>query len=384
MVTYKDAPRDGRGDGEPFGELVALLRGASTPRVLRPQGSGRAGWFQLDYGEAILRRDYKDPVLVAVTEGVGHKQEVGYRIGATSRLGVDVVAQCVNDIVAQGAEPLFFLDHVTTGKLPPPRLGALIRGISTGCREAGCALLGGATRARSGFHPVERIDVSGFAVGVADAARLVRGDAVRPGDQIVGLRSSGLHCGGFEHVCDLLSRRQVRTGSSRGAPWDLRGTPVGLDGALGDVLLTPSAIYVKPLLQVLRVYRRKRVIHAMSHIKGGLRSGVQRLLPAELAAGLWRDSWRAPPIFSYLEKALGLRRAQMFESFNMGLGMVLVVSRHFCDALVKRLNVLGVEATRVGEIEVRKTSRTRQVQFRRSASRPRGVKGTRSKGPAAR
>jgi len=341
MVTYKDAGVDIDAGDEAVRLMRPHVRSTYTPQVLEGSHGGFAGLFQLDYPPGILQRNYKNPVLVGSTDGVGTKIEVACAMGVADTIGIDLVAMCVNDLIVQGAEPLFFLDYVAVGKLEPALVASVVKGVAAGCREAGCALLGGETAEMPGFYREGRYDLAGFAVGVAERSRLILGQDVEPGDQIIAFLSSGIHSNGYSLVRKLFLDHD----------WDLGKTPPGFDEPLGQVLLRPTRIYVKPVLSVLRNYRVKKVVHALAHITGGgLPGNIPRVLPPGVDAVLYRNRWDVPPIFRLIQETGEVPESEMFRTFNMGIGMVMVVSTHFRDSILSQLAEMHVPATAVGEI----------------------------------
>jgi phosphoribosylformylglycinamidine cyclo-ligase len=357
MVTYRESGVDLRRGDEAVERMARYVRSTYTPRVLPASHGAFAGLFQLDYPRGgILRKNYRNPVLVASTDGVGTKLEIAFRTGIADTIGIDLVAMCVNDVVVQGAEPLLFLDYIAVGKLEPGQVASIVKGIAAGCREAGCALLGGETAEMPGFYPDGHYELAGFVVGVAERSRLILGREVRPGDQIIGLLSSGIHSNGYSLV-----RKIFLDGS-----WDLTQKPLGLDAPLGEALLRPTRIYVRPILSLLAAYRRKKVVHALAHITGsGLPGNIPRVLPPGTRAVLWRDRWETPAILRLVQQAGKVPEREMFRVFNMGIGMVIVVSRHFCDSVLARLQALRVPAAHIGEIVRGKGD----VKIRRQATR---------------
>jgi phosphoribosylformylglycinamidine cyclo-ligase len=261
---------------------------------------------------------------------------------------------CVNDVVVQGAEPLFFLDYIAVGKLRPELIASLLEGMADGCRQAGCAILGGEMAEMPGFYANGHYELAGFAVGVVEKDRLVLGQRVRPGDQVIGLLSSGIHSNGYSLV------RRVFFG--RGAKrQDVDRVLPGCDLPLGEELLRPTRIYVKPILSVLRQYLSKKVIHAMAHITGGgLPGNVPRVLPTGVDAVLDLSTWERPAIFGHLQRLGKVSDEEMFRVFNMGIGMVVVVAAFYCDSVLAQFRRLGFPAVRIGEI----APGSGQVRFR--------------------
>jgi phosphoribosylformylglycinamidine cyclo-ligase len=344
MVTYKDSGVD-IDAGDAAVDLIGKhVRSTYTPQVLTGSHGGFAGLFQLDYPAGLLRRNYRNPVLVACTDGVGTKLEIAYKTGIADTIGIDLVAMCVNDLVVQGADPLFFLDYIAVGKMEPKVVAAIVKGIAEGCRESGCAILGGETAEMPGFYPVGHYELAGFSVGVAERTRLVLGDRVRPGDKVIGLFSSGIHSNGYSLV-----RKVFFGGGSRSVSLD-RVLP-GCELPLGEELLKPTRIYVKPVLSVLRRYRNKRPVHALSHITGGgLIENIPRSIPKSCDVTIRKKSWEPPAIFRHLAKRGRVPPREMFRVFNMGIGMVMIVSEFFAESILSQLDRMKVPAAMIGEV----------------------------------
>ena len=341
MVSYKDSGVDLDAGDAAVRLMAEHVRSTYTPQVFHGSHGAFAGLFQLDYPHGLLRRNFRDPVLVACADGVGTKLDVAFRMNRADTVGVDLVAMCVNDLVVQGAEPLFFLDYVAVGKLKPRLVADIVKGVADGCREAGCALLGGETAEMPGFYRNGQYDLAGFAVGVAEKRRLILGDLVSPGDQVIGLHSSGLHSNGFSLVREIIDRKRLKLSSRVG----------GLDAPLGELLLEPTRIYVKPLQRLFARYRRKRVVHAIAHITGGgLVGNLSRVLERSVDAVIWKNRWETPELFRFLQEVGEVSDREMYRVFNMGIGMALVVSPHFCDSILQHLKDLNMPATHVGEI----------------------------------
>jgi phosphoribosylformylglycinamidine cyclo-ligase len=330
--------------------IEAAMRSTYGPRVHSTRHGGFAGLFRLDYDEQLFRRDYRRPVLVGCTDGVGTKVLLAIQMRRLSTIGIDLVAMNVNDLITCGAEPLFFLDYLAVHKLDPQHLQAVIEGVAAGCREAGCALLGGETAEMPDLYADGDFDLAGFAVGVVDYRRIIDGSRVSPGDVLVALPSSGIHSNGYSLV-----RRLIATGRC-----ELDRVYDKLGETLGDAVLRPTRIYVDAVRSVLRRYRVKRVVTAMAHITGGgLRENIARVLPARCDAVLERSSWKPPPIFDFLRR-LGTTRREMLNVFNMGVGFVLVVRPYFAEGVMRILRHAGEEPFILGEIERGK----QRVRFR--------------------
>jgi phosphoribosylformylglycinamidine cyclo-ligase len=279
---------------------------------------------------------YDDPILVAATDGVGTKLKIAIDTGLYDTIGVDLVAMCVNDLVCQGAEPLFFLDYFATGKLEVDAAARIIAGIAAGCRLSGCALVGGETAEMPGMYGPGDFDLAGFAVGAMNrGAALPAG--VQAGDVLLGLASDGVHSNGYS----LVRRVVERTGLAWDAP-----APFG-EGSLGAALLAPTRLYVKPALAAIRAGG----VHGLAHITGGgLTENLPRVLPEALGAQIDLGAWTLPPVFKWLAAEGGLAQAEMLKTFNAGIGMVLVVAQDRADALAAELAAAGETVHRLGHV----------------------------------
>jgi len=340
-MTYKQAGVDIAANDRLVELIRPIVRTTADPRMIGSVG-GFAGLFRLNPPGGSGESAYKDPVLVACTDGVGTKVLLARDSGRWDTVGIDLVAMSVNDMLTVGARPLFFLDYVAVHKLDPPQVAALIEGIAAGCRQAGCALLGGETAEMPDLYARNDFDLAGFAVGVVERRRIIDGSRLEPEDVIVGLPSSGIHSNGLS-----LARRLV----FRQAGLSFRSTVPGLDRPIGEELLTPTRIYVQPVLALLERYRRRQVVRAMAHITGGgLPGNVVRVLPEGLTAVIHTSRWAVPPIFGYLQ-SLGVRRAEMFRVFNMGIGFVLVVRKASLRPVLEHFHRHDLEAVVIGRIE---------------------------------
>jgi phosphoribosylformylglycinamidine cyclo-ligase len=287
---------------------------------------------------------FKDPVLVASTDGVGTKLKVAIATGRHATVGIDLVAMCVNDIVVQGAEPLFFLDYFATGKLDTDTAATVVGGIAEGCRQAGCALIGGETAEMPGMYASGDYDLAGFAVGAVERGQALTGETIQAGDQILGLASTGLHSNGYS-----LARQVVEIS---GADFD-GPAPFAPDRALADVLLAPTRIYVRSCLAAIRAGGPDGV-RALAHITGGgLPENLPRVLPDALAARIDRRCWPMPAVFRWLAEQGGIGDAEMLRTFNCGIGMVLVVAGSRVAAVTKALEDGGEAVYRIGAVEPR-------------------------------
>jgi phosphoribosylformylglycinamidine cyclo-ligase len=343
-ATYKDAGVDLDLYAESMARVRRLLGRTSTPRVI-PLPGGFAGLFQLDFTSELFARRYQEPVLVSCTDGVGTKLKVATLAGVHNTVGIDLVAMSVNDALCCGAEPLFFLDYVAMSHDDPALLEQIVEGVTAGCIEADCALLGGETAIMPDMYAKGDYDLAGFCVGVVERRRLIDGSSISPGDTVLGIASSGLHSNGFS-----LARKIV---------FDIAGLNVGdhveeLGQTVGQALLTPTRIYVRGTRQVMGHYRVKRVVHGVAHITGGgLRENLERILPAGTRAVIQAGSWPVPPVFTWLARLGQVEPAEMERVFNMGIGLVLVTSPHFAASIRSQLTDCGLESWPIGEIAAR-------------------------------
>ena len=326
---------------EGMARLPAHMRRTQCPRVLSPEG-GFAALFQLDF-KGLFARGYEDPLLVSCTDGVGTKLKIAVQAGVHHTVGIDLVAMSVNDALCTGAEPLFFLDYVAMSHDDPNLLEQIVRGIADACVECECALVGGETAILPDMYHDGEYDLAGFCVGVVERRRLVDGRQIQPGDVAIGIASSGFHSNGFSLV--------------RKAVFDLGGlsceTPVAALGGrtVGDVLLTPTRLYARPVKAVLGHYRVKQVVHGIAHITGGgLVENLARIVPDQVQIRLTRGSWTVPPVFHWVQSLGEIAADEMERVFNMGVGMVLVVSPHFADSIGKQLADLGHENWQIGQV----------------------------------
>ncbi|MGE3108327.1 MAG: phosphoribosylformylglycinamidine cyclo-ligase [Phycisphaerales bacterium] len=362
--------------------LASLMRRTHGPRVIDNPG-GFAGLFRLDFNEKLFARNYKDPVLVACTDGCGTKVKVAAALRKFDTIGIDLVAMNVNDMIVQGAEPLFFLDYVAVGKVDKRMLGDILKGVAEGCRRAGCALLGGETAEMPGVYAGDDFDLAGFAVGVVELARAVDPMRVEPGDIVLGLRSDGVHSNGYSLVRKVVQHAALdlygtypalfadahpaapgrsRAKSPARRPKPAPRTDAGFAAAssefghtlqptLGDVLLTPTRIYVQPILKVLHAYRVKRVISGMAHITGsGLAGNLVRALHPKVDAVIDPASWDPLPIFKFLQYHGSISDEEMRRVFNMGIGFCVIVRPAFADSIKDQLQRLGEHVSVIGKI----------------------------------
>jgi phosphoribosylformylglycinamidine cyclo-ligase len=327
-LSYKDAGVD----IDAGNALVANIKGIAR-RTRRPEVMGGIGGFG-----ALCRipEGYRKPVLVSGTDGVGTKLRLAMQLGIHNSIGIDLVAMCVNDLVVAGAEPLFFLDYYATGKLDVATATQVVSGIGAGCEQAGCALVGGETAEMPGMYEGEDYDLAGFCVGVVEEDGIIDGGRVQPGDALIGLASSGAHSNGYSLIRKIL---QV-SGADTAAPFDGR--------TLGEALLAPTRIYVKPLLALMK----RCDVRALAHITGGgLLENIPRVLPDNCRATLDTSSWQEPELFRWLARAGNVERREMYRTFNCGIGMVVCVPQQDCDSAIAFLREQGETAWRLGAVE---------------------------------
>ncbi|MHC4126514.1 MAG: phosphoribosylformylglycinamidine cyclo-ligase, partial [Planctomycetota bacterium] len=312
------------------------------PRVMDMKG-GFAGLFRLDYDERLFKKNYKSPVLVACTDGVGSKVQLAGQIRKYDSVGIDLVAMSVNDMLVQGAEPLFFLDYIAVNKLEPKIIAELVKGVAAGCKLADCALIGGETAEMPDTYRKGDLDMAGFAVGVVERNRIITGRGIKKGDYILGLASSGLHSNGYSLVRNICFKQKKLKMTDR---------PYGLGGLMvGEVLLEPTRVYVRSIVKLLSGYKIKKVIHGMAHITGGgLVGNIPRVLPKSCDAVINKSSWPKHDIFDFLQKAGPIDQAEMYRVFNMGIGFVLIVAEDFANSIAKKLNRSGEKVYKIGRI----------------------------------
>jgi phosphoribosylformylglycinamidine cyclo-ligase len=331
-ITYRDAGVD-IDAGNRFVDIIKpLVKSTFRPEVMTDIG-GFGGLFSLN------TQKYKNPVLVSGTDGVGTKLKLAFLADRHDTVGIDLVAMCVNDIVVQGAEPLFFLDYLATGKLHPEKAADIVKGIAEGCQQAGCALIGGETAEMPGFYGEGEYDLAGFTVGVVDRDKIIDGSTITVGNVLIGLASSGLHSNGYS-----LARKIVfdRLGLS------VTDTLPGSDATVADELLRPTRIYVKTILNILRDFR----INGMAHITGGgLLENIPRILPKGCKAVLQSGTWPLLPIFELLRREGNLDDSELYRTFNGGIGMVLAVPEGEADEIMIRLKGLNEQAYVIGSVE---------------------------------
>jgi phosphoribosylformylglycinamidine cyclo-ligase len=336
-LTYRDAGVDiDAGD-----QLVERIK-PFAKRTMRPEVLAGIGGFG---GLVEIGKRFRDPILVAGTDGVGTKLMLAFALGRHDTVGIDLVAMSVNDILVQGAEPLFFLDYFATGKLDVDVAAAVIRGVAAGCEQAGCALIGGETAEMPGMYAPGEYDLAGFAVGVVERDKIIDGRSIVAGDVVLGLGSSGPHSNGFS----LIRKIVAASGANLASPLPSVANTRGDTATLGSALMAPTRIYVKPLLGLLR----ELPVKGMAHITGGgLVENVPRMLPSGLQVRLHRDAWPRPAIFDWLQGAGSVADAEMHRVFNCGIGMAVVVAAEHTDHALRSLKAAGEQVWRIGDVVV--------------------------------
>lgn len=330
-LSYRDAGVDiDAGDA-----LVENIK-PFAKRTMRPEVLGGLGGF----GALVeISKKYQEPVLVSGTDGVGTKLKLAFDWNKHDTVGIDLVAMSVNDILVQGAEPLFFLDYFACGKLDVPQATDVIKGIAEGCEQAGCALIGGETAEMPGMYPVGEYDLAGFAVGVVEKSKVITGRDIKPGDVVLGLKSNGVHSNGYSLVRKIIERAQP----------DLDAAFDG-DKTLREAVIAPTRIYVKPLLALME----KLTVKGMAHITGGgITENTPRVLPANTVAQIDASSWTMPKLFQWLQAEGNVDAQEMYRTFNCGIGMVVIVDAADADAAAAFLAEQGETVSRIGVIRAR-------------------------------
>jgi phosphoribosylformylglycinamidine cyclo-ligase len=330
-LSYRDAGVDiDAGD-----QLVENIK-PYAKRTMRPEVLSGIGGFG---GLVEISKKFKEPVLVSGTDGVGTKLKLAFELNRHDTVGIDLVAMSVNDILVQGAEPLFFLDYFACGKLDVPSATEVIKGIAKGCEDSGCALIGGETAEMPGMYPVGEYDLAGFAVGVVEKSKIITGETIKPGDVVLGLASNGAHSNGYSLVRKIIERSKP----------DLNAKFDG-ERTLADCIMAPTRLYVKPLLSLMQSI----TIKGMAHITGGgITENVPRVLPANVVADIDSKTWQMPKLFEWLREGGNVEAQEMFRTFNCGIGMVVIVAAAEADAAIGQLQAAGETVSRIGTIRAR-------------------------------
>jgi phosphoribosylformylglycinamidine cyclo-ligase len=330
-LSYRDAGVDiDAGD-----QLVENIK-PYAKRTMRPEVLSGIGGFG---GLVEISKKYKEPVLVSGTDGVGTKLKLAFELNRHDTVGIDLVAMSVNDILVQGAEPLFFLDYFACGKLDVHNATDVIKGIAKGCEDSGCALIGGETAEMPGMYPAGEYDLAGFAVGVVEKSKIITGETIKAGDVVLGLASNGAHSNGYSLVRKIIERSNP----------DLNAKFDG-DRTLADCIMAPTRLYVKPMLSLME----KITIKGMAHITGGgITENVPRVLPANVVADIDSKTWQMPKLFDWLREGGNVEAQEMFRTFNCGIGMVVIVDAADADAAIAHLQAAGETVSRTGSIRAR-------------------------------
>jgi phosphoribosylformylglycinamidine cyclo-ligase len=348
-AAYKAAGVDIDAGNSLVSRIKSIVAGTYGKGVVSDIG-GFGGLFKLDSGA------YAEPVLVSSTDGVGTKLKLAHDFARHDTIGIDLVAMCVNDILVQGAKPLFFLDYFATGKLSVDLAATVVSGIADGCKDAGCALLGGETAEMPGFYPDGMYDLAGFCVGIVDNAKIVDGSSIGVGDAVIGIEASGPHSNGYSLIRKILAESGL-------GPDD----PIPhADKTVAEALLAPTRIYVKTVLNLLRDFDIKGMVHITG---GGFYDNVNRILPKGVAAHIRFGSWEVPQVFEWLKTEGRLTWPEMLQIFNCGIGFMLVVAPEIAGDVVQRLKALHEYARVIGRIEIRKDG-AEQVEVEFPAERP--------------
>jgi phosphoribosylformylglycinamidine cyclo-ligase len=337
-LSYRDAGVDiDAGDA-----LVENIK-PFAKRTLRPEVLGGIGGFGALFD---ISNKYREPVLVSGTDGVGTKLKLAFEMNQHDTVGIDLVAMSVNDILVQGAEPLFFLDYFACGKLDVATATDVVKGIARGCELAGCALIGGETAEMPGMYPAGEYDLAGFAVGAVEKSQIITGLTIQAGDAVLGLASSGAHSNGYSLIRKVLQM----TNADLSAPFHGR--------TLGETVIEPTRIYVKSLLALMR----ELPVKGMAHITGGgLLENIPRVLPAELTAILGKTHWSMPPLFQWLQEVGNVAPQEMYRTFNCGIGMVVIVAAADAERAMQSLSAMGETVYRIGEIQTRTAGQAQTI-----------------------
>jgi phosphoribosylformylglycinamidine cyclo-ligase len=333
-LTYKDAGVDIDTANEFVERIKASIKTTARKEVVSGIG-GFGGLFRLNSA------GFKNPVLVSSTDGVGTKLRIAQLLDKHDTIGIDLVAMSVNDVVVQGAEPLFFLDYLATGKIELEKSVKVIEGITEGCRQAGCTLLGGETAEMPGFYKAGEYDLAGFCVGVVESDKLITGSTISVNDRIIGLASSGLHSNGFSLARKVLLEK---------GKLNVNDKVSGLEKTVGQEMLEPTRIYVKPLLNLFKNFNLKGLVHITG---GGFYDNIPRIIPQSCRAVINKGSWDIPPVFKVIKEIGNVEEKEMFRVFNMGIGMMIIVAEKECQAVLEHLEMLGEKAYQIGFIEMK-------------------------------
>ena len=330
-ITYKDAGVDIEAGNEFVRRIKPIVKTTDRPGVVGGIG-GFGGLFSID------KSKYKDPILVSGTDGVGTKLKIAFMMDKHDTIGIDLVAMCANDVIVSGAEPLFFLDYYAMGKLDVGKSEQIIKGIAEGCRQAGCSLLGGETAEMPGLYSKEDYDLAGFVVGIVDKDKIIDGSKIKVGDAVIGIASSGVHSNGYSLVRKIFFEKLKLKPNDHVPEFDC---------TVGEELLKPTKIYVKSTLEIIKEFEIKGIAHITG---GGFTDNIPRVLPKGVSVKINKGSWPILPVFKFMQEKRDIAEAEMFRTFNMGIGLVMVVNDKEKEKIMKRLESLGEKAYLIGEI----------------------------------
>ena len=330
MTTYRDAGVDVEAGYQSVKLMKDHVKRTFRPEVMTELG-GFGGLFSLD------KSKYEEPVLVSGTDGVGTKLKMAFLLDKHDTVGIDCVAMCVNDVVCSGAEPLFFLDYMAVGKNYPEKVAEIVKGVAEGCVMAGCSLIGGETAEMPGFYPVDEYDLAGFTVGIVDKSKIIDGKKIKAGDKLIGLASSGIHSNGYSLVRKLINPTES----------NLKEYVEKLGCTLGEELIKPTRIYVKTILDLIKKFEIKGISHITG---GGFIENIPRMIPEGLRVNIQKGTWPVLPIFDLLKSLGNISDGDIYNTFNMGIGMVLAVDADKADEITAYLKSVGEEAFIIGSI----------------------------------
>lgn len=330
-LTYKEAGVDIEAGNEFVRRIKPIVKTTNRPGVLGGIG-GFGGLFSID------KSKYKEPILVSGTDGVGTKLKIAFMMNKHDTIGIDLVAMCANDIIVSGAEPLFFLDYYAMGKLNLVNSEEIIKGIADGCKQAGCALLGGETAEMPGIYSKEDYDLAGFVVGIVDKEKIIDGKNIKIGDSVIGVASSGIHSNGYSLVRKIFFEKLKLKVTDHVPEFDC---------TVGEELLKPTKIYVKSALELIKNFEVKGIAHITG---GGFTDNIPRVLPEGVSVKINKGSWPILPVFKFMQDKRDIAESEMFKTFNMGIGLVLVVNSSDKEKIVKKLESLGEKSYVIGEI----------------------------------
>ncbi|CEN77304.1 phosphoribosylaminoimidazole synthetase [[Clostridium] sordellii] len=332
MLTYRDSGVDIDEGNRAVNLIKNKIKGTYDNNVIGDLGNFSGLYSLKDF------MNMKEPVLLSSTDGVGTKLKLAQMLNIHNTVGIDLVAMCVNDLICQGAKPLFFLDYIATGKLVPEKIDDIVSGIVEGCKQAGCALIGGETAEMPGMYSKEDYDLAGFSVGIADKNKIISGQNVKVGDTLIGIASSGIHSNGYSFIRKIFLEEYK---------YELNQYIEELEMTLGEALLVPTKIYVKLVMNLIEKYDLKAIAHITG---GGVIENIPRVIPKGLGIDINKSSWEKPPIFKMIEEFNSIDEIELYKSFNMGIGLVIVVDSDKSEEITKFINEGEEKAFIIGEV----------------------------------